>query len=176
MKKEIPERAVTWVISLLRKFGIIITEEKEIVVRSSSLGVGALSVHELRIVVRHIGELLNAKEEQFSSLKARVEMPTTRAAKPAWLKCIRQCFHKDSECTVAVDDDDAIWSLIEDKSVSESGDGDGDGSSGEKKEETTAAIRKPAVPPLKRKRKKKGVGQRRAPSAGPQFSLGIFLI
>jgi len=43
MKKELPERAISWVVSLLRSLDIVITPEKEDLVRSSHLGVGALT-------------------------------------------------------------------------------------------------------------------------------------
>uniref|UniRef100_A0A6V2B667 Uncharacterized protein n=1 Tax=Ditylum brightwellii TaxID=49249 RepID=A0A6V2B667_9STRA len=197
MKKELPERAISWVVSLLRSLDIVITPEKEDLVRSSHLGVGALTVHELRIVGRHIENLLHAKNEneQYSIIQARFEIPKSRAAKPAWITCIKKCFHKDDRCKEVVDDDDAIWSLIDGSIpiIKEEGNNSGgivssSVSSSPVKQSAKEEVKvevvssgssaagslavKPVIPKLPKRNKKRGGGQRRAPTSGPTFSLG----
>uniref|UniRef100_A0A7S2EGZ7 Uncharacterized protein n=1 Tax=Ditylum brightwellii TaxID=49249 RepID=A0A7S2EGZ7_9STRA len=197
MKKELPERAISWVVSLLRSLNIVITPEKEDLVRSSHLGVGALTVHELRIVGRHIENLLHAKNEneQYSIIQARFEIPKSRAAKPAWITCIKKCFHKDDRCKEVVDDDDAIWSLIDGSIpiIKEEGNNSGgivssSVSSSPVKQSAKEEVKvevvssgssaagslavKPVIPKLPKRNKKRGGGQRRAPTSGPTFSLG----
>uniref|UniRef100_A0A6V2BBQ0 Uncharacterized protein n=1 Tax=Ditylum brightwellii TaxID=49249 RepID=A0A6V2BBQ0_9STRA len=156
-----------------------------------------LKVHELRIVGRHIENLLHAKNEneQYSIIQARFEIPKSRAAKPAWITCIKKCFHKDDRCKEVVDDDDAIWSLIDGSIpiIKEEGNNSGgivssSVSSSPVKQSAKEEVKvevvssgssaagslavKPVIPKLPKRNKKRGGGQRRAPTSGPTFSLG----